>query len=229
MASRFKGAIFDMDGTILDSMGCWRSLNAEFLKKRGLPIPEEIRGRELITHSAAAARLYLEKFDLGMTFHEIIREMEEDMRPLYLGVIKPKPGALALIRALKAAGLRLCVATLTPQSVAEEALRHNGILDQFEFVVCGNDTGLKKSDPEFFRAVAGRMNLRPGDCVVFEDAVYAMRGARAAGCAVVAVDDAANEPDAAEIREISDLYVADYNLFTPETFMRLDRAMPQQV
>jgi HAD superfamily hydrolase (TIGR01509 family) len=229
MASRFKGAIFDMDGTILDSMGCWRSLNVKFLKKRGLPVPEEIRGRELITHSAAAARLYLEKYDLGMTFDEIIEEMEADMRSLYRDVIKPKPGAPEAIRALKAAGLKLCVATLTPRSVAESALRRNGLLDAFDFVLSAKDTPLKKSDPEFFRAVAGRMNLVPEACAVFEDAVYAMRGARAAGCAVVAVGDAASAPDIEEIREISDIYMDDYILFTPEALLHLDSAASRAV
>ncbi len=229
MASRFKGAIFDMDGTILDSMGCWRSLNAEFLRKRGLEIPEEIRGQEMITHSGAAAKLYLQKFELGMTFDEIIREMEDDMRPLYLDVIQPKPGALKLLRDLKAAGLTMCVATLTPQPVAEMALRRHGVLDLFEFVVCGGDTGLRKSSPEFFHHVAGRLNLNARECVVFEDAVYAMRGAHSAGCAVVAIEDATSVPDEAEIREICDIYVDDYNLFTMEALARLDKPAAETV
>lgn len=223
MGSRFKGAIFDMDGTILDSMGCWRSLNVKFLAKRGLPVPEEIRGQELITHSGAAARLYLEKYDLGMTVQEIIREFEDDMVPMYRNVIQPKPGGRECLRALREAGLALCVATVTPQRVAEEALRKHGLLELFEFVVCPADIGMSKSRPEFFQMVARRMNLAAGDCVVFEDALYAMRGAKAAGCAVVAVEDASAKPDLPEILEICDVYVRDYNLFTLESLERLDK------
>ncbi len=226
MASRFKGAIFDMDGTILDSMGHWRSLNVKFLNKRGLEVPEEIRGQELITHSGAAARLYLEKFNLGMTVQEVIREFEDDMGPMYENVIKPKSGAVKCLRALHEAGLKLSVATVTPREVAEGALRKQGILDLFEFVVCPTDTGMNKTKPEFFRMVADRMNIRAEDCVVFEDAVYAMRGAKAAGCAVVAVEDASAEPDLAEILKICDVYVRDYNLFTLEALDRLDKPIP---
>lgn len=218
-----------MDGTILDSMGCWRSLNVEFLKKRALEVPEEIKGRELTTHSSAAAKLYLQKYDLGMTFQEIIREFEADMGLLYTSVIRPKPGAVACIRSLKEAGLKLCVATLTPQPVAEMALRHQGLLDAFEFVRCTTDTGLRKSGPELFRLLADRMGLEAPECVVFEDAVYAMRGARAAGCAVVAVEEAASAPDFEEIRKTCDLYVHDYNLFTLEALECLDRRMPGEV
>jgi HAD superfamily hydrolase (TIGR01509 family) len=229
VTSKLKGAIFDMDGTILDSMGHWRSLNVEFLKKRGLPVPEEIQGQELITHSSAAARLYLEKFDLGMTIEEVIREFEDDMGPLYESVILPKPGAVKCLRALHAAGLKLCVATVTPKGVAEKVLMRHGLLGLFEFVVCATDTGLKKSGAEFFHEIAGRMNLKASDCVVFEDAVYAMRGARAAGCAVVAIEDASASPDLPEILEICDVYMHDYNLFTLETLQRLDKPIPSGI
>ncbi len=229
MTSRFKGAIFDMDGTILDSMSHWRSLNVKFLEKRGLPVPEEIQGQELITHSSAAVRLYLEKFDLGMTFQEIIREFEDDMGPLYQDVIRPKPGAPECLRALHDAGLKLCVATVTPRDVAEKALKRHGLEDLFEFIVCASDTGLRKDSAEFFHMIAGRMNLEASDCVVFEDAVYAMRGARSAGCAVVAVEDASARPDLPEILEISDLYIHDYNLFTLEALERLDKPTPGEV
>jgi HAD superfamily hydrolase (TIGR01509 family) len=223
VTSRFKGAIFDMDGTILDSMGSWRSLNVKFLNKRGLEVPEEIRGQELITHSSAAARLYLEKFNLGMTLQDIIQEFEDEMGPLYAGVIQPKPGVAECLRALREAGLKLSVATVTPKEVAEGALKQHGLLDLFEFVVCPTAMGLNKSNPEFFRTVADRMNLAAQDCAVFEDAIYAMRGAKAAGCAVVAVEDASAAPDLKEIHEICDVYVRDYNLFTLEALDRLDK------
>ncbi len=114
MASRFKGAIFDMDGTILDSMGHWRALNTQFLQERGLSVPEEIRGREMLTSSTVAAKLYVEKFDLPMTWREVIEEFERAMRVRYERAVQPKSGAPACIRALRDAGLRLCVATLTP-------------------------------------------------------------------------------------------------------------------
>jgi HAD superfamily hydrolase (TIGR01509 family) len=229
VASKFKGAIFDMDGTILDSMGCWRSLNVEFLKKRGLPVPEEIQGQELITHSGAAVKLYLQRFDLGMTFQEIIREFEDDMGPLYQTVILPKAGAADCLKGLKKAGLKLCVATVTPQGVAERALERHGLLDLFEFVANPNDIGINKSKPEFFYLISDRMGLAATDCVVFEDAVYAMRGAKAAGCKVVAIEDATSAPDLKEILEISDIYLHDYNLFTLETLERLDRRVPGTV
>lgn len=225
MASRFKGAIFDMDGTILDSMGHWRSLNVEFLNKRGLPVPEEIQGQELLTRSSEAARLFLEKYDLGMTIDEIIREFEDDMGPKYDAVIEPKPGAAACLRALQESGLKLCVATVTPQRVAEKALQRHDLLELMEFVVCATDTGLKKSGAEFFHEIAGRMNLAADECVVFEDAAYAMRGAKAAGCAVVAVEDASAKPDLPEILEICDVYVRDYNLFTLEALDLLDKGV----
>ena len=222
MTSRFKGAIFDMDGTILDSMGYWRSFNVSFLAKRGLEVPEELKGCELTTHSGAAAKLFLQKFDLGMSFEEIIQEFEDGMEPLYASVIDPKPGALDCVRALKRAGLKLCVATLAPRRAAEIALRRHGILDEFEFVLATGETGLSKGGAEIFHRIAGMMNLTAKDCVVFEDSVYAMRGARSAGCAVVAIEEPAAAPDIAEIREISDVYVPDYNLFTLEALDRLD-------
>ena len=210
-----------MDGTILDSMGHWRNISVEFLKKRNLPVPPEME--PLITNSAAAARLFVEKFDLGMTFEEVIQEFENDMDPLYQTVIQAKPGVIPCLQAMREAGMKLSVATATPQVVAEEALRHHGLLDYFEFVVCATDLGINKSNPEFFRIVAGRMGMEAEACVVFEDAVYAMRGAKAAGCAVVAIEDDSARDDLAEIREICDLYLPDYNLFTMKALEQLDK------
>jgi HAD superfamily hydrolase (TIGR01509 family) len=229
MTSKFKGAIFDMDGTILDSMGHWRGLNTEFLAKRGLEVPEEIRGKELTTSSSVTSRLYAERYDLGMTWQEIIQEFEDSMAPIYRDIVQPKPGAAQLLRSLKARGLRLCVATLTPQSAAEMALGRHGLLDLFEFVLCASDTGLKKSDPEFFRHVAARMGLLSEECLVFEDALYAMRGARAAGCGVVAVDEPASRPHLAQIRETCHVYVDNYEFFTLDAFKRIDKSPAAEV
>jgi HAD superfamily hydrolase (TIGR01509 family) len=151
------------------------------------------------------------------------------MGPLYRTVILPKAGAAECLKALKKAGLKLCVATVTPQHVAEMALKRHGLLDLFEFVANADDTGVSKSKPEFFHQIAGRMGLAAPDCAVFEDAVYAMRGAKAAGCKVVAVEDASSAPDLPEILEICDVYVHDYNLFTLEALERLDKRVPGAV
>lgn len=211
MKLRFEAAVFDMDGTILDSMTRWRSTHWEFLDARGLPMPEEMAGREILFSSSKAARIFIEKYGLTMTVDEIICEYEYRMSRHYGVDIGLKPGARRLLDALQARRTPMCVATLTPQKIAENALRKQALTDYFEFICCSADTGLKKGDPAFFRLMADRLGCTAEKVCVFEDSIYAMKAARAAGCAVCAIRDVTNEPDQPEMEHVADVVVDSFD------------------
>ena len=173
-------AIFDMDGTLIDSMPTWRSLNASFLTRHNLSAPpsfvEELRQRSM--HDSA--QLLIEKFSLSLSVDEIIAENNRYMDQQY-EVLREKPGASAYLKALKAAGVRMVVATYTPLPMALHALRAHGMLDCFEWVTTPDIEGISKNDPAFFLALAQKLGQDPAQIVVYEDMPAVMCAAKACG------------------------------------------------
>lgn len=217
MTSKYKACIFDLDGTLLDSMIHWRQQNIIFLEERGLEAPEEIRDHILDVHSSIAAKLYIEKFHLDTTVQEIVSEYEQRMFYNYThDVIPMKRGLPEFFDRLKAQGIRMCVATMTPSDVAQAALAHHGLLDYMEFVTSTYEIGMSKAQPEFFPSVLERLQLDASECVVFEDALYAANSAHAAGIDVFGIYDYTARNDREEMVAVCARYVEGFDEFFAE-------------
>ena len=206
-------AIFDMDGTLLDTMRYWRYTTLEFLLAHQMPV----RNEDLLRmHSTSSRKLLFEiagreGIDIG-TFETVVPELEGYMNRHYLHDCHLKDVSVPdFLQCLRDSGIRMCVATGSPRAYARNGLKRVGILDCFEFVTDNYERGdgICKDRPEYFVHVAERLNTVPERCVVFEDALYAMKAAKAAGCQVVAIEEStAGNLD--QILEIADRYIHSY-------------------
>jgi len=207
MIERYKAAIFDMDGTLLDSQPIWRTSGKHFLRDRGLPIPDEIVDDRRLT-CRASCQVIARECDIGMDAEELYQYLLRNYLPRrYIDDVQPRPGAHDLVRAFQARGVPCCIATATPLYLARPAIRHHGFIGEVAFLIGGESLPVGKESPEFYRAVAHLMNCEPEECLVFEDALYAVRSAKGAGCVVCAVEDDFAEPWREEIRGLADWYV----------------------
>lgn len=212
----FRGAIFDMDGTLVESMPEWRKQNIEFAKRHHVEVPEEMRGCEMDTSAHRAAKLYAQLYpQLGMTPEEIDAEYERELLPIYCSTVERKKGILPFLEMLKENHVRICVATATSSGIARQCLEHLGIAQYMEFIISGKDLGFSKAKPIFFPRIAQMLGVEKDDCVVFEDALYAIQSAYKAGMRVFAVEDWCARNSRDEIGKLATVFRRDFDGLLP--------------
>ena len=208
----FKGAIFDLDGTLLDSMWVWRKVDEDFFAARGLPDPEgysrAIQGMSFRETAEYTVRAY----GLRETVEEVMAEWMRMTVEEYARRVELKPGALDYLRGLKRAGVRLAVATANRPEVFGPALERCGVAELFDAVATCAETGDRgKGDGALFRLAASRLGLDPADCVVFEDALEGVLGAKRAGMRCYAVKDAGNAHNRERIAVLAEGVIGDFS------------------
>ena len=210
MIPKFKAALFDMDGTLLCTMRYWRFTTLEYLLAHDiLPEPEEL-GQMFSTSSRRLCRQILERHGVEVNEKDMVREMEGYMHRHYLHDAHAKPRVGEYLAQLQRAGIPMCVATGSPREYARDGLVRLGLAQYFAFITDGYEFGMNKSDPAYFRLMAQKLGVEPGELCVFEDALYSMKAAKEAGCPVMAILDHAQEHDWAEIKALADHWFTDY-------------------
>ena len=205
-----RGAIFDLDGTLLDSMAVWATLGERYLRSIGYE-PRERLGETFKTFSTEqAARYYREHYGVPLSVPEIVAGVNAMIDRFYREEVRPKPGVELFLRRLRSMGLRLCVATANDGTLAREALERCGMLDCFTAIFSCADLGLGgKGEPDIFRAALAHLGTEKAETAVFEDTLHAVRTAKADGFPVVAVYDP-YEPEQEALRALADYYLISY-------------------
>ncbi|MBE6949549.1 MAG: HAD family phosphatase [Ruminococcaceae bacterium] len=188
MDKRF--AIFDMDGTLVDSMGYWKNLGREYLAKMGVTenVEDALRKTLMIT-LPEAAELFVNEFNLPVTAEEANNEMFEIMAEHYRKDVPVKEGVTEYLKKLKRDGVKMCVASNTGEALVDKCLTRLGIKQYFEFLLSCEEIGVGKSEPDVYIEAAKRLGGKPHETAVFEDAFFAARTAKNAGFYVVAIYD----------------------------------------
>lgn len=208
----FDAAIFDMDGTLLDTMPYWRYTTLEFMLAHQLPVSDALLTRMYKTSSRRLVMQVAADSGLVLDPRAVVAEMEGYMNRHYLYDANLKcPSVPAFLDRLKREGVRMCVATGSPREYARNGLRRLGLLDFFEFVTDNYEGALTKDKPGYFDALLERLGAARERCWVFEDALYAMKSAKAAGLRVCAIEDGAQQADREAIRALADVYIRDYS------------------
>ena len=210
MIPEFDAAMFDLDGTLLSTMRYWRLTTLEYLLGRGVIPDQEDMGRIFYTSGRKLLAELIEKYALDCDWDEVYHATEGYMLRHYRLDAMPKPGAQAYLAELERRGVRMCVGTASLREFVTEALERLEFRDCFEFVTDNRELGLEKSDPVFFHKVAERMGVDVKRMCVFEDALYAIRGAKEAGCPVVAILDPTQIYSRDEILQLPVCAVEDY-------------------
>jgi len=215
---RLQSAIFDMDGTLLDTMHIWQDLGSNMLRRMGYDPEPDMQAKVMVMTLRESAEYCKTTYGLPQTVEEIMDLTLAEVEDYYMNHAEAKPGVKKVLSLLKMEGVWMYVATNTERRLAEAALKHAGIRDYFRGVLtCGEVGAGKKDSPEIYERCLTRLQSHKRDTVVFEDAVHAIRTAKAAGFRVCGIYDPSAEADQAEIQELSDYYIRSFEEFFEAT------------
>ena len=210
MENKFKGAVFDIDGTLLDSMGVWYEIDVDFFKERGLPMPEDY-SKMVAQMGSWQTAVYTSELLGGRESPEELIEIWNDMvKKHYEESIPLKPHAKEYLEYLKSKGVKLGIATALFDEMYRPALVRTGVYDLFDVFVSSGEMKLAKSSPEVYLAAAEKMGVKPEECMVFEDIITGIRGAKKGGFYTVGVYDKSDVQDHELIEAESDRFIKDF-------------------
>ena len=205
---KIKYAIFDADGTLMDSMHIWDTLDSAFLMMRGIE-PKESRVFRKYGYFNAI-KYFLENYELNMSPEEIRADIMKILEYYYNNVALAKDGVREFLQVLKDNGVRCVVATATDRYLMEPALERNGLLQYFDAVFSTKEIGVSKQEPDIYNKAKDFLGADE-NVFIFEDAAYAIDTAKRAGYKVIAVEDYSAEDEREHIKETADYYVTNYS------------------
>ncbi len=209
MDKRF--AIFDMDGTLVDSMMYWKNLASEYLMYKGVTqIPTDILEKIKPMTMMESAALFIREFQLDGTPEQVAAEMNALMDQHYHNDILLKDGVREYLDCLHRSGTVMCVASATAEPLMEACLSRLGVAQYFQFLLSCETVGAGKSKPDVYFASAARLGARAEEITVYEDALYAARTAKEAGFYVVGVYDESASGHWDELKELADEWIKEW-------------------
>ena len=208
--SGFKAAIFDLDGTLIDSMGVWEKVDRDFLAKRNLPVPDGYVNQLSSLSFREAAEYTIALFGLPEKAAAIIEEWNDMVRYEYSHNIVLKPHAREYLKYLKQARVKLGTATSLPKVLYEPVLRNNGIYELFDALSSTDEVSRGKEYPDIYQLAAQKLAVLPGDCIAFDDILAAISAIKAAGMKAYGVYDPFSAHNKKAIQAIADGYIYDF-------------------
>ena len=203
---RIRGAIFDVDGTLLDSMFIWDTIGELYLRSIGYQPKENLNETFKNMSLRQAARYYQTEYGVTLSIDEIMDGVNAMLERYYRFEVPLKPGVAELLERLRQSGVKLCIATATDRHLVEAALDRCGVLSCFGEIFTCNEVGHGKDEPDIFEAALRFLGTRREETLVFDDALYAVRTAKEAGFPVAAVYDS-HEKEQDKVRLLADIYL----------------------
>ena len=207
-----KAIIFDLDGTLIDSMNVWSDIDKEFFKMHDLPFEEDYKkeiGHKGLKEIADYTKT---RYNLKESEDEIVTIWLDMAKEAYAYKIPLKEGVKSFLEYLQSKNIKMGIATSNSLELTELVLKHNDIYKYFSKVVTVNELKTNKGSPDIYLHISDSFGLVPSECIVFEDLLTGIRTAKKAGYKVVGVKEISSLDKEKEIREIADLYISNYNL-----------------
>ncbi len=202
--------LFDMDGTVIDSMWIWKQIDIEYLgddaEEEIVKFQQEIEGM-----SFTETAFYMQKrFALPDTVEQIKAQLNAMAADFYTHRVVPKPGALHFLEEMKRQGKKMAIATSNSRQLAEASLQGCGLEHYFDVILTACEVEKGKPAPDIYLEAARRLGVEVERCLVFEDVPMGILAGKNAGMRVCAMEDVYSSAQEEKIRSLADYYIRDY-------------------
>ena len=202
--------VTDLDGTLIDSEHVWHDIDVKFLEKRGIEIPDDYAKMVSVMNFIDAAEYTKKRFSLDDSPEDMISEWFDMALYEYANNIKAKPYAALFLHEMKKRGAKIALATASHKKLYRAVLSNNGMLDCFDHFSSTDEVERGKGFPDVYEHAAKGLGLRAEECVVFEDIIEGIRGAKSGGFSTVAILNGFFPEDEALMLQEADLCITDY-------------------
>lgn len=206
-----KYALFDCDGTLLDSMPMWINLATDVMASYGVDLPREAERETASMSHEDAAKFYADTFLNGVGAEELAKKFSATLEENYSERLALKPHVREVLDALRERGVPMAVASSTDAYLLEMCLKRLGLCDYFLFVQTVDNSGHSKNSDAYFKLACEKLGCAPEDVLFFDDALYALERAKKNGLVTVAVQDDTQMDHDAEIHAVCDHYINDFS------------------
>lgn len=209
--TKFKGIIFDLDGTLIKSSHVWSDIDKKFMKKRGLEVPDDYFKKISAMNFEQGALYTIERFGLDEKPEDIMREWLDMAQQEYAHNVFLKENADRFLAYIKEKGIKIALATASSEPLYTSVLKNNGVYDMFDFFASTEQVKRGKGFPDVYEFACKGLSLLPQYCAVFEDIIEGIRGAKAGGFTAVACLDEHYIADWEDMKKEADFYFSSYS------------------
>ena len=210
MLQNKKALIFDLDGTLVDSMWMWKAIDIEYLGRFDIPLPPSLQ-KDIEGMSFSETAVYFkETFQLADSLEKIKSDWNEMAYEKYTKEVDFKCGAAALLEYCKKEGIKLGIATSNSRELVDATMEALGAKKYFDCIMTSCEVAKGKPAPDIYLAVAERLGVKPEECLVFEDIEMGILAGKNAGMEVCAIEDEFSMDQIEIKKELADYYIKDY-------------------
>lgn len=205
-----KAVIFDLDGTLVDSMWMWYDIDVEYLARFGITIPEGLQAAIEGMSFSETAVYFKERFQIPDSLEKMKNDWNQMAWDKYTHEVPLKEGAAEFIKACREKEILLGIATSNSRELVENIIAVHSLKEDFACIMTGCDVERGKPAPDIYLAVAEALSVKPEDCLVFEDIIPGIQAGKAAGMKVCAIEDEYSLYQMEEKAALADYCIKDY-------------------
>ncbi len=210
MLTNIDAVIFDLDGTLIDSMWMWRTIDIEYLARFGIELPENLQSEIEGMSFSETAVYFKERFGIEDSLEDIKQAWNDMAHDIYRDRVILKPGIGEFLPYLRSQGIKTGIATSNSKELVLTAVDGLNISNYFDAIHTSCEVNAGKPAPDIYLLVAQKLGVAPDRCLVFEDIVSGILAGKNAGMRVCAVEDDFSKPQEVQKRELADYYISDY-------------------
>lgn len=214
MLKNKEAVIFDLDGSLVDSMWMWREIDIAYLERFGITLPERLQADIEGMSFSETAVYFKERFAIPDSLEQMKADWNRMAWDKYTYEVPLKPGIREFLKGCKEHNIKLGIATSNSRELVDNIANVHGLNDYFNCIMTSCEVSRGKPAPDIYLAVARQLKVSPSNCLVFEDIIPGIMAGKNAGMEVCAVEDDYSVQDRAAKQELADYFVEDfYGLF----------------